>query len=105
MTSSASPTPSSSASSSSSSSSPTPGGLARYKLPARWAGIVMPLLLSILMTCVVSLIATLRGVGWNAQALRLWPGSWAMSWAVAFPVLLLVLPLVRRLTAMLVRTP
>ena len=34
------------------------------KLPARYAGFVMPLLLSILMTCIVSLISTFKGVGW-----------------------------------------
>ncbi|QPF71576.1 DUF2798 domain-containing protein [Roseateles sp. DAIF2] len=74
------------------------------KLPARYAGIVMPLLLSILMTCIVSAISTLRGVGPVPGFLRIWLGSWAWSWVVAFPTLLLVLPLVRRLTAAVVET-
>lgn len=72
------------------------------KLPARYAGIVMPLLLSLLMTCVVSLISTLRSIGFTTHALELWPSAWLLSWLVAFPVLLLVLPLVKRLTAALV---
>ncbi len=74
------------------------------KLPARYAAIVMPLFLSILMTCVVSMISTIRSVGWGALFFKMWPGAWALSWIVAFPVLLLVLPVVRRLTALIVRT-
>ena len=76
----------------------------RRKLPARFAPIVMPFLLSLLMTCLVSLIATVRSVGFTPAALQLWPGNWALSWLVAFPVTLLVLPVVRRLTAALVDT-
>lgn len=72
------------------------------KLPVRWAPVVMSFLLSVLMTCLVSLIATLRSVGPTAELLRLWPGSWLLSWAVALPVTLLVLPVVRRMTAALV---
>jgi hypothetical protein len=75
----------------------------RYRrLPARYAGVVMPLLLSIFMTCIVSLISTLHGVGLADGVLRTWLAAWALSWIVAFPVLLLVLPLVRRLTQWLV---
>jgi hypothetical protein len=69
------------------------------KLPARFAPVLMSFLLSLLMTCLVSLIATLRSVGLTPDLLRLWPGSWLLSWVVAFPVTLLVLPVVRRLTA------
>jgi hypothetical protein len=69
------------------------------KLPARFAPVVMSFFLSLLMTCLVSLIATLRSIGPTPDLLRLWPGSWLLSWVVAFPVTLLVLPVVRRLTA------
>lgn len=72
------------------------------KLPARYAGIVMPFLLSLLMTCVVSLISTLRNVGWVDHFASRWLSAWGISWLIAFPVLLLVLPVVRKLTAMLV---
>ena len=77
----------------------------RPRLPARYAPVVMPLLLSLLMTCLVSLIATLRSAGLTPELLRLWPGSWALSWLVAFPVTLLVLPVVKRLTSALVDVP
>jgi hypothetical protein len=72
------------------------------KLPARYAGLVMPFLLSILMTCVVSLISTLKGVGPVANFASIWLGAWGVSWLIAFPTLLLVLPVVRRLTAAVV---
>ena len=72
------------------------------KLPARYAGFVMPLLLSILMTCIVSLISTYKGMGWVPGFWQLWLGAWAVSWLVAFPTLLVALPLVRKLTAAVV---
>ena len=74
------------------------------KLPARYAAVVMPFFLSVLMTCIVSFISTARGVGWATGFPRIWLGSWAISWLIAFPVLLLVLPLVRKLTALIVKT-
>ena len=73
------------------------------KLPARHASLVMPLLLSIFMTCIVSLISTLKGLGPQPQFVRVWLGAWAVSWIVAFPTLLLVLPVVRKQTAALVQ--
>jgi hypothetical protein len=73
------------------------------KLPARCGAWVMPLLLSIFMTCIVSLISTLKGIGWSPQFAGKWLAAWGLSWVIAFPVLLLVLPLVRRATMALVR--
>lgn len=84
------------------SNTPAPTFLGLRKLPARYAGLVMPLLLSILMTCIVSLISTFKGVGWVPHFWKLWLGAWAVSWLVAFPALLVALPLVRKLTAALV---
>ncbi|MGH8493966.1 MAG: DUF2798 domain-containing protein [Moraxellaceae bacterium] len=71
------------------------------KIPARYASLIMPLLLSIFMTCVVSAISILRSTGLSGQFLQLWPGAWLLSWLVAFPVLLLILPVVKRLTVWL----
>ena len=75
------------------------------KLPARYAGFVMPLLLSIFMTAIVSLVSTLRSVGLVDGIVALWLGAWGMSWLIGFPTLLLVLPVVRRITAWIVRSP
>ena len=75
------------------------------KLPPRFNGIVMPFMLSVLMTSIVSLISTLRGIGVVPDLTTIWLSAWAMSWAVAFPTTLLVLPLVKRASAALVRAP
>ena len=78
---------------------------ARRKLPARYAAIVMPLTLSVLMTFVVSAIATLKSLGPTQAFIATWPAAWAISWLVAFPTLLAVLPLVRRIVALVVEAP
>ena len=75
------------------------------KLPARYAALVMPLLLSLLMTFVVSLISTLRSIGPVPGFPMIWLSAWCLSWMVAFPTLLLVMPVVRRLTGALVEGP
>ena len=72
-------------------------------VPARYGALVMPFLLSIIMTCVVSLVSTLRGAGLDGFTLPLWLSAWVASWIVAFPVLLLALPVVKRLTGRLVK--
>jgi hypothetical protein len=72
------------------------------RLPARHAVVVTPLLLSLLMTCVISLVSTLTGIGAGPGFLDKWLAAWGLSWLIAFPVLLFALPLVRRLTALLV---
>lgn len=73
------------------------------KLPARYAALVMPLFLSILMTFIVSMVSTLRSIGPVPGFLSIWLGAWGLSWLVAFPALLLVLPLVRKATAAVVQ--
>lgn len=75
-------------------------------IPARYAPILFGLILSGLMSCLVSGIATLRA----AEALdsgfpALWLGAWLSSWAVAFPTVLLVAPLTRRLVGRLTGAP
>jgi hypothetical protein len=75
------------------------------KLPAHTAKWVMPFLLSILMTCIVSLISTLQAVGPVPGVAAMWLRAWGWSWLFAFPVLLLILPLVRKATAAIVETP
>lgn len=75
------------------------------KLPARYAQWVMPFLLSVLMTCIVSLVSTLTHTGFAPGVAGLWLRSWGLSWLVAFPVLLLLLPVVRKVTAAIVEMP
>ncbi|MCZ4258017.1 DUF2798 domain-containing protein [Sulfitobacter sp. G21635-S1] len=72
-------------------------------IPARYAPILFGLILSGLMSCMVSGIATLRATGLGAGVFALWMGAWTTSWAIAFPAVLLVAPLTRRLVSKLVR--
>ena len=73
----------------------------RRKLPARYATIVSPLVLSLLMTFIVSFISTLKSLGFQPSLPAIWLTAWGLSWLVAFPTLLLVLPLVRRIVGWL----
>ena len=73
----------------------------RRKLPARYAAILSPLVLSLLMTFIVSLISTLKSLGFHPNLAAIWMTAWGLSWLVAFPTLLLVLPLVRRIVGWL----
>ena len=65
-------------------------------------GIVMPFFLSIMMSAIVSFIATLKVMGFSSDLLSHWLQAWGISWIVAFPVLFVVLPLVRKLAGMVV---
>ena len=77
----------------------------RGKLPARYAAIVMPLVLSVFMTFVISGVSTLRSLGPTPAFVATWPSTWAISWLVAFPTLLVALPLVRKVVALVVEPP
>lgn len=78
----------------------------RKKLPARYASFVMPFVLSIMMTFVVSLIATVKNLGFTHPDLAPnWMSAWGISWLVAFPVLLLILPLVRKIVGFVCEKP
>lgn len=77
----------------------------RGKVPARYANLLTAFIVSLMMTCIVSGISTLRSIGFAPNFFSLWPIAWAMSWAVAFPVFLVVGPIVRRIVAALVDGP
>ncbi|CAI3117023.1 hypothetical protein MWMV8_MWMV8_03054 [Acinetobacter calcoaceticus] len=72
------------------------------KLPSRYTAIVLPFLLSIIMTFIVSMVSTLRSLGLEQFSIHVWMSAWAISWLIAFPTLLLVFPVVRKITALLV---
>lgn len=73
------------------------------RLPARYAGILMPLVLSILMTSVVSAVATIKNLGIDQGFIGHWMSAWGLSWLIAFPTLLCALPITRRLVMTMVR--
>lgn len=72
------------------------------RLPARYNAIAIPLFLSLLMTCIVSGIATVNSIGLAEDFAGKWMQAWGLSWIVAFPIMLFVLPLVRRIAALFV---
>lgn len=72
------------------------------RLPARSAALLLPFLLSLIMTFMISGISTFHGTGPTFEAFSLWMSAWGLSWIIGFPVLLIVLPLVRRLVGLLV---
>ncbi|OTG96724.1 hypothetical protein B9T24_08400 [Acinetobacter sp. ANC 4654] len=75
------------------------------KLPAKWATVVMPFILSCLMSGIISFINMLRNLGWIDGFISLWLHNWMISWAFAFPIVLAILPLVRKVTGKLVDMP
>ena len=83
----------------------SPAPARRGKIPARYANLVTALIISLMMTCIVSGISTLRSIGFAPNFFSVWPVAWAMSWAVALPVLLVIGPFVRRIVAALVDGP
>jgi hypothetical protein len=72
-------------------------------ISARFAPILFGLLLSGMMSCVVSGIATWRALGAHPGFIGDWVGSWLVSWAIAFPTVLIVAPLTRRIVGALTR--
>lgn len=71
-------------------------------IPARFAPVVFGFILSGLMSCIVSGIATFRVLDAGAPFITPWLTSWMYSWAIAFPTVLVVAPVTRRLVAKLV---
>lgn len=70
-------------------------------IPARFAPVLFGFILSGLMSCIVSAIATMRAIGLPPEFLATWTSSWVFAWAVAFPTVLVLAPLTRRLVARL----
>ena len=75
------------------------------KIPLRYTWLVMPAILALLMTFVVSGISTLRAVGLVPDFTAKWMGAWLISYLVAFPTLLIVMPVVRRLVGLIMEPP
>lgn len=72
------------------------------KLPARSMAYVLPLIISLMMSCIVSGVATFRSIGFREDFLHIWMTGWPVSWVVAYPVLMLVLPLAKNIAFLIV---
>ena len=75
------------------------------KLPAKSATFVLPLVISILMSCIVSGVSTFHSIAPEADFVPTWMSAWAISWIIAFPVLLVVLPTARKIVFLFVEEP
>jgi hypothetical protein len=67
------------------------------KLPTRFQAPLTTLFVSIMMSCIVSGISTIRAIGLPPDFLHIWMKAWGISWLIAFPCLMVILPLARRL--------
>lgn len=76
--------------------------MAYTKLPARYMGIVFPLVVSFFMSCIMSCVVTLRTIGLADDFLFMWATAWGLSWVVAFPILFLVIPMCKKIVSLLV---
>lgn len=75
------------------------------RLPASFAVVLTPLFVSILMSCIISGVATASSLGLSSNFVPVWSKAWATSWLIAFPSLFFLLPIVRRVVGKLVRSP
>ncbi|HGN1705433.1 TPA: DUF2798 domain-containing protein [Providencia rettgeri] len=73
------------------------------KLPARAMIFLVPFILSLVMSGIVSLISTIRALGFTGEVFSPWVSSWMLSWMIAFPTVFFVLPIARRVSSMLVK--
>ena len=72
------------------------------KLPAKYAAVLIPFILSFLMSGLISLINIIHNIGFVEHFAAVWISAWIFSWCIAFPAVLILLPIVRRITARLV---
>ncbi|CAD0184371.1 hypothetical protein RUESEDTHA_01250 [Ruegeria sp. THAF57] len=72
-------------------------------LPARYARALFSLIMSGLMSCIVTGIATVKAIGLGPNTAGDWMASWAFCWPIAFSVILILGPTVQRLVNRLVR--
>ncbi len=69
----------------------------------RYARALFSLIMSGLMSCIVTGIATVKAIGFGPSTMGDWMASWAFCWPIAFSVILILGPAVQRLVNRLVR--
>ena len=67
------------------------------KIDQRHASTLLAFITSLLMSCLMSLVVTLRHVGFVAEVWGLWMEAFPLAFVVAFPTVLVVLPIARRM--------
>lgn len=74
-------------------------------IPARYAPIAFGFFLSMIMSALISGVATITAVGLQPALPGVWLRAWLSSWAVAFPSVLVVGPIARAIVGRLVAPP
>jgi hypothetical protein len=74
-------------------------------IPHRFAPLVFGFCLSMIMSAIISGVATLSAVGLSAAQPGIWAMAWIKSWVIAFPSVLVVAPFARRIVGRLVAPP
>lgn len=72
------------------------------KLPSQALHLLIPFFLSFAMSGFISLISTLRAIGFSGFVLGDYLVTWFFSWAVGFPVVLVILPVARKISLLFV---
>ncbi|EAQ46559.1 hypothetical protein MED193_15227 [Roseobacter sp. MED193] len=73
-------------------------------IPARFAPALVGLILSGLMSCIVTLVATVKTLGLNDEVFPTWLNAWLFGWPIAFAVVLIAGPAVRGLVSKWVKS-
>ena len=71
------------------------------KFSKKYAQALFVLFMASTLSCIMSLVMTLRNFGFEAWHLTLWLQAWGFSFLVAFPVAYLAVPRIRRLVEMI----
>ncbi|WP_171131849.1 MULTISPECIES: DUF2798 domain-containing protein [unclassified Ruegeria] len=72
-------------------------------IAARYARALFSLIMSGLMSCIVTGIATVKANGFGPSTFGDWMAAWAFCWPIAFTVILLLGPTVQRFVNGLVK--
>lgn len=75
------------------------------KLPAKTLSFMFPLVLSLMMSGIISMVNVLRIVGFHDGVLSRWVVAWAISWAIAFPTVFVIMPIARKVVGLFVEMP
>lgn len=70
-------------------------------IPARFAPVLFPLVMTFFMAAAVSLLLTVVNLGVPPGFLMLWLANWALAWAFAFPAAVAAIPVARRIVGWL----
>jgi hypothetical protein len=75
------------------------------RLPARYVAVVMPFVLSVVMSGILSFVSTVRYSCVTPEIVDTWLNTWKISWFIAFPVLLAFFPAAKIIAGFIVEQP